>query len=88
MQKHTHHHSRCGHLPHRAAPLYEPTRQSRRSDLRAEKIFEWRVITHRGQIVDGPKDEHGIMARRVRRSIARAQMKREGKWRVATSKPR
>lgn len=55
----------------------KPSRQSNRADVRAAAWKKWRCQTDRaGRIETAPRDDHGVMSRRTRRSIARSIAKK------------
>jgi hypothetical protein len=59
------------------------TRQQRRYAARQLEWRQWRTYAGKdGRILSAPRDDRGVMSRRVRRSIALARARRN--WRETT----
>lgn len=57
-------------------PVETVTRQQRRADCRKSAWHKWRCFAGpEGPIDQAPRDDHGVIARRIRRSIANAVAK-------------
>lgn len=54
----------------------EKTRQQKRALARAIEWSRWRCYYSKGELIQAPRDDHGVMKRRVRRSIALLRAKR------------